>query len=177
MSVPATYLTYAPRGPGLLCAVVYTVADKDVCGWWIGSQEGEFSSAFFMLENYYSIQRARFYASRGSDIYGGWQFDYTASPPELEEPLPVAEEMCHALNGLQSAFVAEWLFFAGDDAAAGEAAAYERSELALRQVNIRSARLNKLDKGDAVWSHASHGLDLRVIDTLKKGWPLDFRSD
>ncbi len=49
------FLAYAPRGGGLLCAVVYRARGDDVYGWWVGRDANlEYPPAFFMLENYYT---------------------------------------------------------------------------------------------------------------------------
>lgn len=176
MNVPGVYLAYAPRGPGLMCALFYIVHDKDVYGWWIGSAGGEFPSAFFLLENFFSAEKTVLYATRGSDIYGGWTFDYSSSRPELDKPIPVDEDMCHELNRQQFAFASEWLFFEGARGIEEEIAAYGRQELAVQVVNVKSARLNKLNKDEAVWSYASPGFDMDILDSLMRKWPLDYKS-
>jgi hypothetical protein len=174
MVTPQSYLAYTPRGAGLMCAVVCVEAEKDVYGWWIGFMEGRFPSAFFRLENFFSSRDTRFFATQGSDIYGGWKFDYSSSRPEITPPIPVAEQMCHELDRMQDVFAAEWLFFEGDQGIEDEMEYYGRNDLPLQEVNIRSKRLNKMDKGDVVWRYLSKDLDLGIIDYMMPRWPLEY---
>ena len=51
---PEAYIAYAPRGPGLECAVTYFVHGDDVYGWWIGFKDYNYPSAFFKLENFFA---------------------------------------------------------------------------------------------------------------------------
>lgn len=74
MNTPQTFFAFTPRGAGLLCAVVYIEAEKDVYGWWIGHSEGDYPSAFFKLENFFSAQMTSFFATEGTDLYDGWKF-------------------------------------------------------------------------------------------------------
>ena len=175
MTTPASYLAYTPRGVGLLAAVVYLAADKDVYGWWTGARNSDFPSAYFLLEDFFSVRGTTFYATRGMDLYGGWALNYASSQPELGTPVRVADDMAHQLEKLQDAFWAEWLFFSDDQGVEDEVAAYARSELPLQQVNIKSSRLNKLDSTDVIWTYASPGIDLEVIDYMRARWPLDYR--
>lgn len=173
-TTPAVYLAYAPRGPGLMCAMFYFVEGRDVYGWWMGARDAEFTSAFFMLGDFFSARDTLFYATQGTDIYGGWRYEYSAARPELDKPVSVDEEMAHRLNQFQSAFAAEWLFFAGDSHIEDEVAAYGRGDLPVEPVNIKHARLQRLDKADVVWTYASPGFDMDVLDYLMGNWPLDY---
>jgi hypothetical protein len=177
MTTPVGYLAYTPRGAGLLAAVVYVAAEKDVYGWWTGASNSDFPSAFFLLEDFFRVSGTTFYATRGMDLYGGWAFNYSSSQPELDKPEPVADDLSHELEQLQDAFWAEWLFVSDDKGIEDEVAAYARSELPLQQVNIKIARLNKLDKEDVIWTYASPGIDLEIIDYMRQRWPLDYRMD
>lgn len=64
--------------------------------------------------------------------------------------------LAHAPFRLSVRLVAEWLFFEDDPQVEAERRAYEQSTLPLRRVNIRSKRLNKLDKSDVAWVYRSH---------------------
>src|SRR3990172_12239271 len=88
-SDPHSFIAYAPRGMGLLCAVVCAVRGKDVCGWWVGSADGEYQTAFFLLDGYFSSDEHPFYATKGGDLYGGWVYDYQVKPPGLDKPVAV----------------------------------------------------------------------------------------
>lgn len=177
MTTAATFFAYAPQGPGVMCAVFYVVHEKDVYGWWIGSEEGEFPPAYFMLENFYSTRDTRFYATQGNDVYGGCIIDYTEGHKPLDEPLPLPQDLCHELEQQQSAFVREWLFFADDRDAATEVAAYEQTGLPVQPVNIREKRLHKFERHGPVWTYASPGIDMNLIDYIRERWPLDYRLE
>jgi hypothetical protein len=171
---PEVYIAYAPRGPGLECAVTYFVQGDDVYGWWIGFQDYAFPSAFFKLENFFSPGETTFYATDGSDIYGGWRYQYSRAQPKLDEPLAADDEICHKLDQLQDAFTNEWLWVKGDPDSAEESAAYSQDEIAVQDVNVKHRRLGKLSKDSAVWTFESHGLNLDILDYLATHWPLEY---
>jgi hypothetical protein len=91
----ASYLAYAPRGAGVLCALCYFTENPHVCGWWTGARGLEFAPGYFMLESFYSTAGTRFFAAAGGDLYGGWRCDYERDPPELSDPVPVDDGICH----------------------------------------------------------------------------------
>lgn len=171
---PEVYIAYAPRGPGLECAVTYFVQGQDVYGWWIGFKDYAFPSAFFKLEEFFSPSDTIFYATEGTDIYGGWRYQYSRRHPELDAPLAVDDEICHKLDQLQDAFANEWLWIKGDPDSVEEEAAYARDEIAVQDVNIKHGRLGKLRTDSAVWTFESHGLNLDILDYLAMHWPLDY---
>jgi hypothetical protein len=168
------FLAYAPRGPGLMCAVVYFTLERDIYGWWTGFHDYRYMPAYFKLERFYAHENTVFLATEGSDLYGGWRYDYGGSAPALDRPVAVDERIAHRLGQLQDLFFNEWLFAQGDPKAQGEVAAYTEGELALEDINIRPRRLNKLDHHGAVWIYRSPGLDGQVIDYLSARWPLDY---
>jgi hypothetical protein len=175
MAVPQTYFAYAPRGAGLMCAVVYIEAGKDVYGWWIGHQDGSFPSAFFKLGNFFSTVATSFIATEGSDLYGGWNIDYSTGRLKLiDPPFPVEEDMSHELERLQDEFAAEWLFFEDAEGIKEEVDAYHSQDLPVLGVNIKSRKLNKLDKNDVVWTHWSKDFDREILDYLTARWPLEY---
>jgi hypothetical protein len=174
---PEAYIAYAPRGPGLECAVTYFVQGRDVYGWWIGFKDYTYPSAFFKLENFFADADTIFYASEGSDVYGGWRYQYSRSRPELDRPIPIDDDICHKLDQLQDAFANEWLWLKGDPDSAQESAAYAQDELAVEDVNVKHHRLGKLKKEAPVWTHESHGLNLDIVEYLSARWPLDYGKE
>jgi len=174
---PEVYIAYAPHGPGLECAVTYFIQGNDVYGWWIGFSDYAFPSAFFKLENFFSAREGIFYATEGSDIFGGWRYEYSRKQPKLDKPIPVNEEIAHKLDQLQDAFVNEWLWVRGDADTAEESEAYACDEIAVQDVNVKHRRLGKLDKGGAVWTFESHGLNLEILDYLVARWPLAYGKE
>ena len=173
----ASYLAYAPRGAGVLCALCYFTENPHVCGWWTGARGLEFAPGYFMLESFYSTAETRFFAAAGGDLYGGWRYDYERDPPELSDPVPVDDGICHRLEALQSAFAAEWLFLADDPDSAPEIAEYEAAGLPVQPVNIRYRRLKRFEAGRPVWTFASADADLNLVAYLRSRWPLDHGPD
>lgn len=174
MTTPRIFIAFAPQGVGLLCAIVYVAQGRDLYGWWVGARNGDYSSAYFKLENFYSAEPSPFFATKGSDIYGGWQFDYAEDPPELDKPVAVDEEICHQLDKLQDEFAAEWLFFRDSADSEEDEAAYRREALPMQDVNVKSKQLNKFDKSDVVWRYFSRNVEDEVIEYLALSWPLDY---
>jgi hypothetical protein len=174
MIEPSSYFAYAPRGPGLLCAVFYFPRDPEVCGWRIGSADSEYRSAYFMLEDYFSTREGHYLVTRGEDLHGGWVCDLYRPGNVFDRAWPVDETLCHELSRLQAAFAAEWLCFADDPEAAAEHDTYAADELAISEVCLRHRKLGRLDKCAAVWRHWTPGIDMNVIEHLARDWPLDF---
>ena len=175
MTMPQSYLAYAPHGAGVMCAVVYFEHGVDIVGWWIGARGYEYHSAYFKLERFFSTKPTRFYATEGMDLYGGWKMLYSAREPALDKPVPVEDAVSHELDRVQGMFVSEWLFFENDADADAEYKAYEALRLPLQRVNIRSRRLVKFDESQPVWIYHTHDFDLDAIDYLQRYWPLDYR--
>ncbi len=176
-ATPQCFLAYAPRGAGLLCALVYYVAGKDVYGWWTGSRDYESPTAYFKLENFYSLENTVFNATEGSDIYGGWRYQYSKSEPKLDDPIMVEDDIAHNLDQLQEAFAREWLWFSGDPESSSEQKAFASAELAVQNANIQYRRLNKLEKDQAIWTFRSHDFDAAVLDYISPRWPLDYGKE
>jgi hypothetical protein len=173
MTTPQVHLAYAPRGVGLVHAVVYLAADPDVYGWWIGAAGSEISTAYFRLEGFHSFSGTTLYTTEGSDLYGGWRFNLTSGHSEPVDPIPVDPDLAHKLEQVQDAFAAEWLVFETDRDAKREAEAYHEAEIAHGQVNIRFAKLNKFDKHGPIWRYYSRDFQAEVADFLARRWPLD----
>ena len=177
MMQPESYLAYAPRGGGLLCAMTYVVDGDDVCGWFIGLKDYAYPAAYFRIENFFSIGDKHFYSTDGSDIYGGWRYDYAKSEPGLD-PLPRADDaLCHALDKLEDAFAGEWLVFGDDARHAAEAAAYAAEELAAGDVLIHHRKLAKFDRDKPVWTYYSNGFNDEVLNYMGPRWPLDYGAE
>ena len=177
MSTPAAFLAYAPRGAGLLCGVVYRSWGDHVAGWWTGAAQAEARSAYFLAEHFFGPAHRTLLASEGNDLYGGWQYDFSRSRAPLADPVPCEDGLCHELERIQFQFSREWLVFDDDPEAIAESEAYADGELSTGPVLIRHAMLNKLSKGNAVWTYGSPTLDLNVIGFLAARWPLDYRAD
>lgn len=173
MSQPHAHLAYAPRGAGLLYAVMWIAVEDDIYGWFIGSKDGETLASYFMLQDYYAVEATGFFRSVQDDVVADW----VEVRGDREYPLPhvpVPEPVRHELMRLQDQFVRHWLFFDDDPDAAPEIAALHARELPVRHVNIRASRLDKLRTAPAVWRHDASEADLNVLLYLSRRWPLDF---
>ena len=89
MTEHEAFLAYTPRGPGLMCALLYFTIERDVYGWWTGFHDYRYLPAYFKLENFYAPEDTAFLATEGSDLYAGWRYDYSRSVPLLDPPLPI----------------------------------------------------------------------------------------
>jgi hypothetical protein len=174
MMQPECFIAYAPRGGGLLCAVTYFAYGDDVAGWFVGLKDYAYPSAYFRIENFFSPGNKRFYATNGSDIYGGWRFDYAKSAPELDPPIPVDDELCHRLDKLADGFAAEWLVFRDDPRFPAEEAAYAAEDLPAGDTLIHHTKLVKFDREKPVWTHYSRGFNDEVLSYMTPRWPLDY---
>lgn len=175
MSTTHTWIAYAPRGAGLLAAVFYFETQHHVYGWFGGTRDGEFSSAFFMLADFFTQEPTRLYLTQGTDIYGGWSLRASAGAVKaLEAPIPADETLCVELDRLQGAFWTEWLIAEDEHGAAPERAAYEARGLPFMHVNIKSHRLDRLECHGPVWQYRSPGADATVLGGLTAHWPLDY---
>lgn len=159
---PRHFIAYAPRGAGLICAVLYVPLGQDVCGWYVGGREGVLESAYFRLEAFYTPLDTQLVAVPDAALHAG----------KLGDP-----QLCQDLARMQEAFRREWLWDAGDPDAAAETAAYREAELALGEVNVRFARLAKFSKTQPTWTCYAQGFERSVLRVLAKRWPLDFRRE
>lgn len=177
MITSESYLAYAPRGAGLLSAVCYFALNENIYGWYTGAQSHAFPASFFLLEKFYSMHATAFYHSLENDVYGNWVLEFPPLQQRLDRPVPVAEELGHEMTRMQIAFSREWLFYCDDPAESHEIEAFRQTQLPVQFVNIKCKRLNKLTRGEPVWTYASPNLDVNVIDYLRDNWPLDDRRD
>ena len=172
------FLAYAPRGGGLLCAVVYRARGDDVYGWWVGRDANlEYPPGFFMLENYYTTHEQAFLTTTGGDLMGGWTHDHDARQAVLDPALPVEEAVARSLDPLQFAFTREWLVYPEDAHAAEQTRRYADAELGMGSVAVRFDCLGRFDKSQPVWRYFSRGLDYNVIERLMRCWSLDYKTD
>jgi len=178
MMQPECFIAYAPRGGGLLCAVTYIADEKDVSGWFIGLKDYAYPAAYFRIENFFSPGAKRFYATKGSDVYGGWRFNYAKNTPELDPPIPVDDALCHQLDQLEDVIAAEWLIFAGDKRFEVDKAAYAAEDLPAGEVVlVHHNKLVKFDRDKPVWTFYSHGFNDEVLNYMTPRWPLDYGAE
>jgi hypothetical protein len=175
MRDPQTFLLYAPRGPGIMCAVIYFVDHRDIYGWYTGSSDGEFPARYFMVERYFDPSDTRFLVSKGDDMRGNWLWRSRSTASPLTK-CPIPEAIRDNLDREQHAFAREWLFAPTDTDAAEDIMAYGNRELSVQPINIRAAKLAELHTGAALWRYASHGFDRDILEFLMKHWALDHRA-
>ena len=128
------HLAYAPRGAGVLYAVLWFAQQRDVYGWYIGSRGGVAEASYFMLPGYYSERGGTLYRSLQDDVYGPWAETRAGRTSGLPHP-PVAEPLVHDLARLQDEFVRHWLFFDDEPGNQAEVRALAEHRLPLRHVN------------------------------------------
>jgi hypothetical protein len=167
---PKFYISYARDKLGCVFALFYYESNADLYGWHIEAKGHYFSAAFFMIENFYTNRATRLYRSIQDDVYGPWITDYPPNRDEIRCPAP--ESVCHELERLQSMFVEEWLFFQDDPHIAAEVQSYQTHALPVQEVNIKWRRLNRFEKKEPHWTCMASGVDLNVVDLLRKYWRL-----
>lgn len=177
MIEPQTYIAYAPRGPGVMCALLYVVDGEDVYGWYTGARGAELSASYFMLDGYYAQRQTTFFRSRDDDVYGAWLQRVQAEERPIDPPSPVPETLRHELERMQDAFTREWLFYADAPGTQADADIYRTRELSVQPVNVRARKLNKLNTRDPVWTYGSRGCDVGIIEFLGTCWELDYRPE
>lgn len=161
MQTPNVFLAYAPRGPGLCCAVACLSSGRDVYGWFTGlRQDTSLASAFFVLEDFYANAPTRYEAVAPADLHSPWLLD---------------EARRHELARLQEAFAREWLVYRDDPRAAAELQAYAEGELAAGELNVRFERLARFSTVHSTWTCYSEHFDHRVLEKLASRWPLEYR--
>jgi len=167
---PKVYISYSPGKLGSVFALFYFESGVDLYGWHIEARSQYFSAAFFMVENFYADRSPRLYRSIEDDVYGPWIID---SPPTKDEiRCPVPESVGHELERMQSRFVEEWLFFKNDVHIESELAACEALGVPVHEVNIKSRRFPRLQKENSTWTFMLPGIDLNVVQLLRKYWRL-----
>jgi hypothetical protein len=167
---PKFYISYSPDKLGHVFALLEFESNADIYGWHIEAKNRYFSAAFFMIENFYADRATRLYRSIPDDVYGPWIIDYPPSKGEIRSPVP--ETIGHELERLQSRFVEEWLVFGDDPHIAMEGSAYRMHGLLGQEVSIRSRRLSRMERAGGTWTYMTPGIDLNVVDLLRKYWRL-----
>lgn len=163
MRDPEVFLAYAPRGPGLRCAVAYLASERDVYGWFTGLRDdASVASAYFLLEDFYTPRETRFEAVGETDLHSHWSLD---------------EARRHELARMQEAFAREWLVYRGQPQAAADLQAYADAELAVGELNVRFERLPKFSTVQPNWTFYSPNFERPVLASLAKRWPLDYQPD
>lgn len=169
------HLAYAPRGAGLLYALLWFADGRSIYGWYIGSHDGLPEASYFALPDYYDPSKAVVLCrSTEDDLDGPWMQVDDRGESELPHP-PVPQALHHELARLQDEFIRHWLFFDDDPDGAEQARALNARGLPVRHVNIKASRLGKLKTAPAVWRYDAPGVDLNVLLRLSQRWPLDER--
>lgn len=163
MKDPEVFLAYAPRGPGLRCALFYVGEGADVYGWFTGLREdGAVASCYFLLEDFYRTAPTRYDAVHEGELHSHWSLD---------------EARRHDLARLREAFAREWLVYPDAPEAARELAAYDEAELGVGSLLVRFERLGKFSTAQPNWTYYSAGFEGPVLRSLAKRWPLDYQPD
>ena len=167
------HLAYAPRGAGLLYAVLWFGDGPSIYGWYIGARDGVPEASYFVLLDYYAVEPSALYRSVQDDLYGPWVQITDRGESELPHSPPVPQALRHELARLQDEFIRHWLFFDDDPDSETQARALNARELPVRHVNIKASRLGKLRTAPAVWRYDAAGADQNVLVHLSQRWPLD----
>jgi hypothetical protein len=163
MQTPNVFIAYAPRGPGLRCAVAYVRSTRCVYGWFTGPRDDlSIAASFFLLQDFYSNRPGRYEAVDQADLHSRWGLD---------------EPRRHELARMQEAFAHEWLVYRDDARAAAQLQAYAEAELAAAEVNVRFERFAKFSTLQPNWTYYSPGFERSVLRHLAKRWPLDYARD
>jgi hypothetical protein len=164
MQTPNLFIAYAPRGPGLRCAVAYLRAGRDIYGWLTGPRlDLGTASWYFLLGDFFSGLPARYEAVDEPDLHSPWS---------LEEPRR------HDAARLRDMVAREWLFYRDDPRASAEFEAYREAELAAPgEVNVRFERLRRFSTLQPNWTYYSPGFEASVLRHLAKRWPLEYRPE
>ena len=176
MIEPHVHIAFAPRGAGLLYAVLWFAQGEDVYGWFVGERDGLLLRRWFWLERYYTASGSRSSFSAGDDPRGAWEEPRLGHPPA--PAVAPDEDTLHALARAQERVLRHWLFAEdGSAQAAAQAEALRARDLPVRALNPRPDRLGKFVTGAALWTHDSAGSDRHVLDHLSRRWPLEHRVD
>lgn len=165
---PKAHIRYFSEPPSSVSALFYVEYGIDVCGWYAHAEQKAFSAAFFMLENFYVERSSALYRSLEDDVYGPWTNDCVPIDLQIRSPLP--ELLRHELERIQSNFVDEWLFFEIDPGASTEMHAYACHHLPIHSLNIKSRKLNRLERRNAIWEYRTPGVDQNVMEFVQKYW-------
>lgn len=163
MKTPNAFLAYAPRGPGLRCALAYLAGGRDVYGWFTGLRaDGSIASAYFLLDGFYASAPTRYDAVDHAELHSEWS---------------LGEARRHELARTQEAFSREWLVYRDDPAAERELQAYDEAELGVGEPLVRFERLSKFSTLQPNWTFYSPHFERSVLSSLAKRWPLDYQPE
>lgn len=165
---PKSHIRYIPNAPSSVSALFYIEHGVDIYGWYSHAENGDFSAAFFMIENFYMDSSTALYRSLEDDVHGPWIIDSPFGATEIRCPLP--ELVRHELERIQSNFVDEWLFFENDPAASQELSVYASHHLLTHAVNVKSRKLNRMEKNEPEWVHKTQSIDLNLMDYVETHW-------
>jgi hypothetical protein len=154
------FLAYAPRGPGLRCAMFYFAAGDDLWGWLTGPNGRLLVAEYFQVAGFHALREPRYTAVDIAGLHCGWSED---------------RSICAELGRLQDEFVHEWLFYRSGRKARAQLAAYESSGLATGEVNVRFNRLGRLARTPPDWTYYSAAFEPAVLTWLGNRWSLDYR--
>ncbi|HJV80187.1 hypothetical protein [Noviherbaspirillum sp.] len=167
---PKIYISYSPGKLGSVFALFYFESGDDIYGWHIEARGLYFSAAFLMAEHFYANRTPHLYRSVQDDVYGPWTIDYPPTRDEIRCPVP--ESVGHELERAQSRFVEEWLFFKSDGDIEADESAYRTQALPVQEVNVKARRLLRMVRQDGVWTFMTPGLDINIVQFLRKYWRL-----
>ena len=165
------YVSCSPGKPGNIFALFYCESGADVYGWHIETHNMYFSAAFFMIESFYSERPVHLYRSIQDDVYSPWTIDYPPTRDHIRCPVP--EPASHELERMQWFFVEDWLFFREDPDIESELQAYGTQRLPVYEVNIRSRRLQRLEKRGENLVYMPQGVDANIVQLVRKYWRLN----
>lgn len=168
------HLAYAPRGAGLLYAVMWFAQRGDVYGWYVGMRDGVDECSYFLLPANPDGRADVLYRSLEDDVRGRWVALNRHGRGEPEDS-PVPEALRPELSRLQQQFISGWLFFLGDPGTEDEARALNARGLPARHVNIQADRIGRLSTGPVIWRYDSPGTGTETLARLARLWPLDER--
>jgi len=177
MAEPLVHIAYAPRGPGVLCALLHFADGPNAFGWFTGAAGHSVIASYFMLDGWYSDREARFFRSVENDAYGHWLVADTRGERPIDPPSPVPEAIVHPLVTMQGMFVAEWLAYPADPAFEKQAMQLRERGFIPAQINVRADRLGKFAPGAAIWTYSSSGIDVDLVRFLARRWPLDYAPE
>lgn len=161
MQTPNIFIAYAPRGAGLRCVLGYLTSGDDAYGWFTGPRHDmSIASSYFLLGGLFAASPVRYDTVDASALHSRWALD---------------EARRHELAALQQMLSREWLFYRDEACAAAELEAYAEAELGAGELNLRFARLAKLDTRQPNWTYYSPNFQRTVLRHLAARWPLEYR--
>ena len=164
MQTPHLTIAYAPRGPGLRCALAYLDAERDVYGWFTGPRPDlSLASVYFLFTDFFTPSPGAYDAVDETQLHSAWSLD---------------EPRRHELAQLRELVAGEWLFYRNEPCAAAELEAYREAELAApAELNVRFKRLRRFSTLQPNWTYYSPRFHGSVLRQLARRWPLEYSLD